>query len=480
MSDNDDEEYEYDYGSDNEEYDYGSDGGNDGGNDGGLADELIEIENAFYEGDDCKNESPNKAIELFEKVVLMETEKVGDQVKWRFKALQSLVSLYFSSEQYQLMLDRYRSMLSYMTSVTRNECTDAINNVIDSISSAPIASSSSSSSSKQHQISNELCYDVLSQVYEITLVALKNSNNERLWFNTNHKLAKLYLEARKFEDVERLITILKQSCQAADGSEDISKGSYLLEVYCLEIQLCSITMNSTRMRQIYPKTISMKNAVVADPRIMGIIREEGGKMHMAEGNWDAAYNELYESFRNYQEAGNVRAKDLLKYVVLASMLALSDINPFAAREAKVYADDKEIVAMSDLRQSLEANDLASFEKTLRNKSNRIADEPFLMTYIQPLRRRMHEQVLISLTRPYQKLHMSYLSRELSLTDDEIERLLVDMILDERLSAQIDQINGCLILKGTSTDSITDKKLKSIGKWCDNLIGISDSFGSEKY
>jgi len=471
MSD-DEEEYEYDYGSDNEEYGDGSDGG-----DGGLADELIEIENAFYEGDDCKNDNPTKAIELFEKVVIMETEK-GNQVKWRFKSLQSLVSLYFISGKYQLMLERYRTMLSYMASVTRNECTDAINSVIDSISVGPI----SSLNHKQQQIgeSGELCYDVLSQVYEITLVALKNSNNERLWFNTNHKLAKLYLETRKFDEVERLIAILKQSCQSPDGSEDISKGTYLLEVYCLEIQLCSITMNSSRMKQIYPKTISMKNAVVADPRIMGIIREEGGKMHMAEGNWDAAYNELYESFRNYQEAGNVRAKDLLKYVVLASMLALSDINPFAAREAKVYADDKEIVAMSDLRQSLEKNDLTSFEKTLRNKSNRIADEPFLMTYIQPLRRRMHEQVLLSITRPYEKLHLSFLSKELSLSEIELERLLVDMILDQRLSAQIDQINGCLILKGNQQESITEKRLKSIYSWADNLIGLGDVYVAERF
>jgi COP9 signalosome complex subunit 2 len=102
---------------------------------------------------------------------------------------------------------------------------------------------------------------------------------------------------------------------------------------------------------------------------------------------------LYESFRNYQEAGNTRARDLLKYVVVASMLSTAtDINPFAAREAKVFSDDREIVAMSDLRACLEANDLARFERTVRNKQNRIIDEPFLMTYIQPLRRRMREQV----------------------------------------------------------------------------------------
>jgi len=59
---------------------------------------------------------------------------------------------------------------------------------------------------------------------------------------------------------------------------------------------------------------------------------------------------------------------------------------------KAFADDKEIIAMSELRQSLEANDLARFERTLKAKQNRIVDEPFLMTYIYPLRRRMREQV----------------------------------------------------------------------------------------
>lgn len=41
-----DEEYEYDYGSE-QEYDYGSDQGEDNNQDGGN-DVLIEIENSFY------------------------------------------------------------------------------------------------------------------------------------------------------------------------------------------------------------------------------------------------------------------------------------------------------------------------------------------------------------------------------------------------------------------------------------------------
>jgi COP9 signalosome complex subunit 2 len=291
----------------------------------------------------------------------------------RFKALQHLVSIYFTLSEYEKMIDRYRAMLNYITSVTRNECTEAINTILDTIASATNV-------------------QVLSEMYEITLIALKTANNERLWLSTNLKLAKLYLESKKINEVERLLTVLKSACQAPDGKDDITKGTILLEIYCVEIQLCSLTHDSQRMRIIYPRTLNL-NAAVADPRIMGIIREEGGKMQMAESNWEDAYNELYEAFRNYQEAGNARAKDCLKYVVVASMLSLSDINPFAAREAKVFSDDPEIVAMSDLRQSLEANDLARFERTVNNRKNRICDEPFIMKYLEPLRRRMREQVI---------------------------------------------------------------------------------------
>ena len=42
-----DDEYEYDYGSDADDDNYGSDGG-EGGESNGATDELIEIENAFY------------------------------------------------------------------------------------------------------------------------------------------------------------------------------------------------------------------------------------------------------------------------------------------------------------------------------------------------------------------------------------------------------------------------------------------------
>lgn len=48
---------------------------------------------------------------------------------------------------------------------------------------------------------------------------------------------------------------------------------------------------------------------------MGIIHECGGKMHMAERQWDEAATDFFEAFKNYDEAGNQRRIQCLKYAV---------------------------------------------------------------------------------------------------------------------------------------------------------------------
>ena len=85
--------------------------------------------------------------------------------------------------------------------------------------------------------------------------------------------------------------------------------------------------------------------------------------------------------------------------------------------------------MSDLRKSLEANDIRKFERTIRDKKNKISDEPFLMTYIEPLRRRMQEQVLLSITVPYKKITLLNIAIDLNLNVPEVNDLLCSLILD---------------------------------------------------
>merc|ERR1712190_63766 len=260
------------------------------------------------------------------------------------------------------------------------------------------------------------------------------------------------------------IRSLHKTCQKPDGTDDISKGSQLLEVYALEIQMCTLTKNSLRMKEIYPRTINLTSAI-ADPRNIAVIRESGGKMYMSEKKWEGAYNEFFEAFKNYQETGNAtRAKIMLKYVVLANMLALSDINPFDSREAKVYQDDPEISAMASLRTAYEQNDIQTIDSLLTNPSARILSDAFIRTYLQDLLRNIRLQVLQNIIKPYRCVSLQFLAKEINVQGDEVVSLLVQLILDEKIAAKIDGIEGYLHVNAGSSEEAN--KFQNIQKWVD--------------
>jgi len=289
-------------------------------------------------------------------------------------------------------------------------------------------------------------------------------SNQRLWFSTSVKLAKLHLEMGDEQKLQRLVRALHKTCQKPDGTDDVSKGSHLLEVYALEIQMCALTKNSLRMKEVYPKTINLTSAI-ADPRNIAVIRESGGKMYMSEKKWEAAYNEFFEAFKSYQETGNAaRAKTMLNYVVLANMLALSSINPFDSREAKVYQDDPEISAMVKLRTAYEQNDISTIDKLLSCATYKILSDPFIKTYLQDLLRNIRLQVLQNIVKPYRCVALEYLAREVNVPTDEVVSLLVQLILDDKIAARIDGTEGFLHVSSGSSDSA--KKFQNIQKWVD--------------
>ena len=65
---------------------------------------------------------------------------------------------------------------------------------------------------------------------------------------------------------------------------------------------------------------------------------------------------------------------------------------YLRRRGLVLVREQLVRVMVQLRMAYEANDLPKFERTLKNKQNKILDDPFIMTYVEPLRRRMREQV----------------------------------------------------------------------------------------
>lgn len=386
----------------------------------------VDLENQYYNSKALKEDNPKGSLESFQKVLDLESEK-GE---WGFKALKQMIKINFKLGHYDEMMTRYQQLLTYIKSaVTRNHSEKSINSILDYIST-----------SKQMEL--------LQNFYETTLEALKDAKNDRLWFKTNTKLGKLYFDRGEFTKLAKILKQLHQSCQTDEGEDDLKKGTQLLEIYALEIQMYTAQKNNKKLKALYEQSLHIKSAI-PHPLIMGVIRECGGKMHLREGDYEKAHTDFFEAFKNYDESGSGRRTTCLKYLVLANMLMKSGINPFDSQEAKPYKNDPEILAMTNLVSAYQNDDINEFEKILKTNRKNIMDDPFIREHIEDLLRNIRTQVLIKLIKPYTRIHIPFISKELNIDTEEVESLLVSCILDNTIHGRIDQVNQLLELTRTS-------------------------------
>lgn len=406
----------------------------------------VDLENQYYNSKSLKDDEPKAALESFQRVLELEGKEKGE---WGFKALKQMIKISFRLGNYADMMVKYKLLLTYIKSaVTRNYSEKSINSILDYIST-----------SKQMEL--------LQDFYETTLDALKEAKNERLWFKTNTKLGKLYYDRGDYPRLQRILKQLHQSCQTDDGADDLKKGTQLLEIYALEIQMYTAQKNNKKLKALYEQSLHIKSAI-PHPLIMGVIRECGGKMHLREGEYEKAHTDFFEAFKNYDESGSPRRTTCLKYLVLANMLMKSGINPFDSQETKPYKNDPEILAMTNLVSAYQNNDINDFEKILKTNRQNIMEDPFIREHIEDLLRNIRTQVLIKLIKPYTRIHIPFISRELNIDATEVENLLVSCILDSSVEGRIDQVNQVLELDRESRGTA---RYNAIDKWTSQIQSL---------
>lgn len=310
------------------------------------------------------------------------------------------------------------------SAVTRNYSEKSIDNMLNFI---------------EKGADNPAAVQCIEQFYSLTLQCFQSTNNERLWLKTNIKLAKLLIDRKDYHAVGRKLRELHKVCKKEDGTDDPTKGTYSLEIYALEIQMYSEIRNNNQLKALYQKALKVRSAV-PHPKIQGVIRECGGKMHMSEENWKDAQIDFFEAFRNYDEAGDLRRIQVLKYLLLTTMLMKSDINPFDSQETKPYKNDPRIAAMTDLVDAYQRDDITKYEDVLQKNTDLLAD-PFIAENIDEVTRNMRTKGVLKLIAPYTRMRLSKIANSLRISVPEVQDILSYLIVDGRVKGRIDEHNG---------------------------------------
>ena len=232
--------------------------------------------------------------------------------------------------------------------------------------------------------------------------------------------------------------------------------------------MCIDTREQRRMKMVYNLTQKF-SSVIEDPRVVGIIKECGGKMYMSEKRWEAALEEFRASFQCMVESGNPRAVTMLKYLILTSLLSQTEVDFLGTREAKVYAQNAEIIGMTNLKLGFENNNVDQIQKILADKSINLLSDPFIATYLDDLLRTVRLNALQQVCAPYKSVKLDFLAEKMNVDLNEIRSLLSELILEEKLEGQIDQLNGYLELR--SREGQIAQKHRVMQIWGDKLLDI---------
>lgn len=479
----DDEEYEYDDdASMQDEFEY-SDNGEEGDNHG------VELENNYYNAKGLREDDLTEAAAAFEEVIKQEHEELSKYGPYAFKSMKQLVKLQLRTGNYAAMIKYYTRLLDSIggdTNISPNAVEKGINGMLERVASLLQSgggggggrgggSAGSGSDEGDDGCGNAMNSQQLAlAVYDSTLHLFHPTSgacpNERLWFKTNLKYGQLLYEMNETAKLQQVLKDLKGQQHSASSSSGSSMGdgssgssTQSIEIYALQIQLYSRQKDNKKLRATFNKAMQVRGGI-PHPRTLAMIQELGGKMHMASKHWGDATESFFQAFKSYDEAGDPSRLRCLKYLVLASMLHASAINPFDSQEARPYRDDPEIAAMTNLVQAFHNNEIHKFEHILQQNRSRIMEDEFIREHIEDLLRTIRTQVLLRVIQPYSRISLSAIAKELNdIPIADVENLLVGLILNGVLEdAKIDQVNGVLLKKaeGRSTGSGKQSSLSS--------------------
>lgn len=450
-------------------------------------DDEVALENAYYNAKGLREDDLDAAADAFEQVITQEVEREGKMTQWSFKALKQLCKLHLRRAAWDAILPAYQRLLECVSagSVSPNQIEKGVQAMLERVaslcqgSSATSSSTASLASSHRMQVEDEFnstadpSQALALQVYDATLTVfhpIKGScPNERLWFKTNIKYGQLLYETNETNKLQHVLKDL-QSVHAMSDSGGSSTQS--MEIYALQIQLYSRLKDHKRLRATFHQAMNVRGGI-PHPRTLALIQELGAKMYMESKEYEAAQKTFFQAFKSYDEAGDPSRLRCLKYLVLASMLHSSTINPFDSQEARPYRDDPEIVAMTNLVAAFHNNDIVAFEGILKqSKGQRLLADQFLREHVEDLLETIRRQVLHRLVQPYSRIKLEALAEALNkIPVSQVESLLVRLILDGSLEARIDRTQGVLLK--TSTE-VPDPETETL----DRILGMVDQVGQQ--
>lgn len=137
----------------------------------------------------------------------------------------------------------------------------------------------------------------------------------------------------------------------------------------------------------------------------------------------------------------------------------SAINPFDSPETKAYQSDPRILAMTDLVDAYQRNDMQKYERVLTSNPDIVSD-PFIANNLDTVTRSMRTKSVLKLVAPYTRFSLQFIAKTLKISLSEVQDIVGFLILNNSLKAKINQTQG-IVEKDIGADP---DRMHAVNSW----------------
>ncbi|CCE85734.1 Piso0_005358 [Millerozyma farinosa CBS 7064] len=418
------------------------------------------LEHKYYNAKGLKEESPQQAIDAFEEITQSRPSEEEDY-NWIFKSYKQIAKIEFERGRYGQVLECIKKLINIVPKINGNYAEDSMNRILNNYSSSDNS-------------------EFVSKVYDIVIVSLDDPNffmlnSDRLWLKVNISKLHSFLALERFSECEELIKLINKKLE---NVSETSRNSYALDVIAVEIELYSryYPTDLAHLNQLYRKSMTISSAVT-HPKIMGVIRECGAKVHFHRGNYEKARLEFYESFKSFDEAGSPLKRKILKYLILCSLLVETEVNPFESQETQTYARLDEYQSIISLIQAYDEVDIDAFYSVIdqmKNSEDRFVDEEIFQIATETILENLRVKKTVNLLKAYSVIQFDYICSCLHVHEKGLKRLILRLVNEGRLmGVKVNFVDRCIIVNESEEPGIRsyqeDEKAILISMRCLGII-----------
>lgn len=126
--------------------------------------------------------------------------------------------------------------------------------------------------------------------------------------------------------------------------------------------------------------------------------------------------------------------------------------------------------MTDLFTAYQTHNIVEFENVFKRNQTTLLTDPFIREHIEDLVKYVRTKVLLTIIKPYKVIRLTFVSKELNISEWDAENLVVSCILDGIIKGRIDQVNGVL-KKNLENRTGSEARFASIEKYAESIESV---------